>query len=211
MSEQQTKSALDRIADLEQAVAQLAQGFNEIRNTSGFLARDTIALQTGLSSVAKTLKASVEALKEKNILNDEDVMSRVRSVDDDNDKARLQELLQSGFLEEAPEVSSDSLVVISQKRVGTDGTILTLTNHLTVEMPQMQPNERSFMELLGKKRGEQFKLTTGDDSQFVLVRIERVFRLKDSGGVQVAAPQSDAPAEQSTSETPVEQSPEVKA
>jgi hypothetical protein len=185
---QKPVSALDRLEGLERSVGSCQQMFR-------YLAQKQTELEVSLAGLAKALNGVAEALKEKSILVDEDIMKHIRALDDKSGEEQVRTMIRSKVIKPAARVSSSSLVVVSRQELRADGSTLKIADYSTLSMPHTKPEAPEFKALLGKAIGDRYELRDRED--LLLCMIQEIYDYQVNGGSEPQAeepPQQTAPA-----------------
>lgn len=166
-------TVLKRVEKMEVALLQLHR---EMDDRTALLAGKLSGLEQAVASLGKTLVALSEELTSTKVLDSKAVLTRLRDVEDNNSKIRVDSMLAAGYLEEANTVEEDSLVVVSHTVTQADGTVYTTSNFTVVSMLSGAADQH-FKELaLGKSTGDVFK-GEEDESGYEEYKLVHVFKL----------------------------------
>jgi hypothetical protein len=183
-TEQKPSGALERLELLEKKFEQIEVKYNKDGQAFEMLAKKELELEQGLTSIAKTLAGLVSALSDKKVVADEEIISRIRRMDEEEERKRLGFLKSSNIIRKSESVQTDSLVVISQALMTTDGSIKNISDFRIIEMPlyNNKANDKVFLALIGKKVKESFQLPGNNSNETVLVTVQEIYELVPQGG-----------------------------
>jgi len=167
---QQTKSALERLEDLEKSYRLLAgqvatggasaQSQNQIANL--------IQALTGVSSMVSAL---TDALVSKGLIAESDILQSLKNNNEKRKKEIEEKMIEGGLFTDSDIVASDSVVSISEHQNGESVVARDI-----LDMAQM-PEETKQM-FLGKKLGEE--VVKGNE----IYKVLRVLSPVSSGGIE---------------------------
>jgi hypothetical protein len=119
-----------------------------------FLMQKQTGLERNLTTVSKMLTALVSELTEKALVSDASLLGRVRRLDEENERSRVEQMLAAGTIKEIESVEPSSLITVKQDEVLADGTAQAISEFQVLEVGAEGFPEGIRNALLGKKKGE---------------------------------------------------------
>lgn len=165
------------ITKIEQSVNSQMQ---QIHNFNQILVQRQMSLEQTLTSLAKTISCTVDELERNNLISGQAVMARIRKMDENSERKRMEQMVQLQVIKEANVVTPESIVVVSQKvSNGTEEEVVS--EYRVLELPSQLTSQEIKDALVGKQVGETLESKDGNDTLYTT--IEKVFELNQSGNL----------------------------
>ncbi len=210
-SKQETSGVKDSVTQLQEGFGQIVKHMNsrfeQLFNFCQALAQREMSAEQSATSLGKTIHALVSELESQKLINSDNVMTRIRRMDEESEKARISQMVQLKVIQESEEVKNESIFVVSQKHVSKEGKEEVVAEFRVIEMPSQLTNEQVKSLFLGKKVGETVEETLKDGEGQVegtlLSKVEQVYELtqKAEVGGEVAGQEA---ASEVTTEQPAQ-------
>lgn len=152
------------VNDLTKQVKSLFDGLTSLVNKSNAaftnheefmqaLVNKNLAVEQSLAAIGKTLNGAVQELVALKLIDGNNVMTRVRHYDEEQERERIKTLVQLKMLTPSEAIDKDSTVVVEQVHVAQDGMTKTLAEYRVVEMSNPLNGEDTQKKFAGKKVG----------------------------------------------------------
>jgi hypothetical protein len=166
------------IADaLKTTVDQFNKAITNNTNFAQLGINRTLAVEQSLASLAKMAAALVAELSETKTLNNDNVVTRIRKIDEENEKERVQKMLESKTIAPAETASQTSLVVISEDVTTEEKGRVLVREYSACELTNADfPNEIR-QALVGKKVGDVFDLKDEKHKETLHFKVLEVYEL----------------------------------
>lgn len=173
MSENKTKTYVERFAELEEVVASFGHAFsdvgsslNYINNNTALLTADVNALNAKVDSLSATLLAMMQLIDEKKRATTENVAKRMSENNANELKKRVEAMESTGEISKVDSVDGDSCLVTFKNKED-----VLFGYQLVKDIPSNEVKE----QMSGKKSGDEIKL-----SETLSVEILNVYKKKTS-------------------------------
>lgn len=154
------------LEQINQAVKNIVDAVNkrtsDLSKIDNVLVTRQMALEQSIASLSKTAAALVAELTETKLLNQENVMTRLRKSDERADQDRVEAMIKQGVLKEGDKITKESLVVVSQVFTAKDGTKDTVSEFRSVDMSSPEIEEKIRETYIGKGKSEVVELNLDD-------------------------------------------------
>jgi hypothetical protein len=171
---QQNKELLTKMEDSINGQMQQIHNFNQI------IVQRQMSLEQTLTSLAKTLSCTVDELESNSVISGQSVMTRIRKMDENSEKRRIEQMIQLQVIKESNTVTPESIVVVSQK-VSDGSKEEVVSEYRVLELPSHLTPQEVKEALVGKSTGD--VLESKDNSETLFTKIEKVFELSQSGSL----------------------------
>lgn len=194
-------STLERLENVEKAVEQLqkqsaaiVQAVMSQSNSLEANSAQVMSLNRSIISLGKTMTAMVKELSANGQINEDSVMARIRSMEDDNQKAEIEAMLKEKLIKEDESVTENSLVIVSQDLLDmSTGKVTTVAEYMKIEMPSPYVNQSVKADLLGKKKGDRIEVNASETEKYI-VTVKKVYTVAEgerAGEVEIPQPDSE--------------------
>lgn len=151
-----------------------------------------LALEQSLTSLAKTLTAAISELVETKVLKDDAVMTRIRKMDETNERNRIKLMLDAKTIAPVDAVTATSLVVTLQDAAADGGDKKLVSEYSVLELTNQELPQEIKTLLLGKKVGENAEIKDEKgNKETIYFKILEVYELvprKSEGEKKADAP-----------------------
>lgn len=114
-----------------------------------------LALEQTVISLGKLLTAFTKVLVKHKLIEDGEIMTELRAIDENNEREKLESLKSSGLLQDA-ESSTEESVLVLKHEVNTEGGTVNVSNYRPVQISEIPKEDALRPKLLGLKVGNQF-------------------------------------------------------
>lgn len=154
---------------LEKKVDTIASNTQKALKT---LLDQNLALEQSVISLGKLITAFTKVLVNHGLINDKEVMSELRSLDEANEKEKIESLKSSGLLLQAESVSEESLVILRHEVESEAGKSL-VSSYRPVQVSDLPKEDDARSKIVGLKVGESFKRKSAENemSEFTVVEV----------------------------------------
>jgi len=135
-----------------------------------------LALEQTIISLGKLITAFTKVLVKHKLIEDGEIMSELRAIDENNEREKLESLKSSGLLEDS-ETSNEESVLVLKHEVATEQGNVTVSNYSPVQLSEIPKEDATRAKLLGLKIGDRFtkevELKDGnkETSQFTVLHV----------------------------------------
>ncbi|NBP13506.1 hypothetical protein EBU95_03790 [bacterium] len=154
---------------LEKKVDTIASNAQKALKT---LLEQNMALEQSVISLGKLITAFTKVLVNHGLINDKEVMAELRSLDEANEKEKIESLKSSGLLQQAESVSEESLVILKHEVESESGKSL-VSSYRPVQVSDLPKEDDARSKILGLKVGESFKRESAEKemSEFTVLEV----------------------------------------
>lgn len=155
--------------ELEKKVDTIATNTQKALKT---LLDQNLALEQSVISLGKLITAFTKVLVNHGLINDKEVMSELRNLDEANEKEKIESLKSSGLLLQAESVSEESLVILKHE-VESEGAKSLVSSYRPVQVSNLPKEDDARSKIVGLKVGESFKRKSAENemSEFTVVEV----------------------------------------
>lgn len=171
-------NTLDKITKLESklnALEKMMQAMGEanrqLTDRTGQVLNDTaqkqdlviskiMSIEQSFATLAKTLNAVVSELDETGKINSNNVVKRIRDMDEYAEAERVRSMLNAGAIAPADLVSENSMLVVAQNLKKQDGEEITVATYRVYELTSPLQTKETVDMFVGKKEGDVVEITT---------------------------------------------------
>jgi hypothetical protein len=114
-----------------------------------------LALEQTVISLGKLLTAFTKVLVKHKLIEDGEIMTELRVIDENNEREKLESLKSSGLLEDS-ETSTEESVLVLKHEVNTESGMVMVSNYRPVQLSEIPKEDSLRVKLLGLKVGNQF-------------------------------------------------------
>lgn len=161
--EQDTSSLRESINRISEAVANVNKAMvnrtNSLNSNLGMLSGNLKVLEDTVSFYSQSLGALVVELVDSEVISPDAIRQRVQDSEDASVKDAVEQSIKIGALKEADQVGEDTLVVVSQVFVKSDGTEQKVSGYKAFESAGEALSKETKEAFLGKKVGETIEFT----------------------------------------------------
>lgn len=136
------------------------------------LLEQNLALEQSVISLGKLITAFTKVLVNHGVINDKEVMTELRSLDETNEKEKIESLKSSGLLQQAESVSEESLVILKHE-VDSEGQKTLVSSYRPVQVSDLPKEDDARSKIVGLKIGESFKRESANKemSEFTVLEV----------------------------------------
>lgn len=120
------------------------------------LLEQNMALEQSVISLGKLITAFTKVLVKHELINDNEIMSELRNLDEANEKEKIESLKASGLLQQTENVTDESLVILKHE-VEFNGEKSLISSYSPVQISSLPKENDARTKIVGLKVGESFK------------------------------------------------------
>jgi hypothetical protein len=136
-----------------------------------------VSMEQSLISFSKSLAAIAGELISTGALNNDNVVRRVRQMDEAGIQAEVNEKIRSGILKPSETISDLSTVVVSEDRVSPDGTAKKLSDYNAIDIAAGVLNPEEKAEFIGKKAGDLISIKLHQSEDKIAITVKEVYEM----------------------------------
>lgn len=157
----------DDVRQMNQGVKNLIDIINkrtgDLAQVDNIIITRQMSLEQSLASLSKTCAAMVQELSETKVLNQQNVMERIRKSEEESDKARVDKMVSQKVLSAIDEVKADSLLVVAQTFVPKNGDpVDVVSEYRSSDLSSPEIDEETRKTYVGKRAGDVVELNLDD-------------------------------------------------
>lgn len=180
-------NTLNKITDLEGKVAKLEKvteqsgqmlneiiqqanlGLNAISQKQDLVVNRIMSIEQSFAAIAKTLNAVVMELEETGKLNSSNVIKKIRTMDENAEKARVQAMIEAGAVVKVDLVGENSMLAVSQVLKKTDGTTEAIADYRVYELNSPLNEKQTIEMFVGKAAGDIVEITNDQGTLYTSI------------------------------------------
>jgi len=182
--------------NLKSTVDQFNKAIKSNMDFSQLTVNRALAIEQSLTSLAKTTAALVAELADTKVINQSAIMTRIRKIDEENERIRTKEMLKADSIKAADAVTATSYVIASQD-VTPDGKEKELIReYMALELTSQELPKEIKDILIGKKVGETAEIHDPQGKETLHFKVLEIYELvtrKSPGSPQAPGPVKTAP------------------
>lgn len=153
----------DDVKQINQGVRNLIDVINkrtgDLAQVDNVIVTRQMALEQSLASLSKTCAALVAEMVETKVLNQDNVMVRIRKSDEDSDKKRIEKMVEQKVLVVSDEVKEDSMLIVAQTFTPKDGgPVDVVSEYRSSDLSSPEIAEETRKNYVGKRSGDVVEL-----------------------------------------------------
>jgi hypothetical protein len=169
----------DEMKQINQACRNLIDVINkrtgELAQVDNMIITRQMALEQSLASLSKTCAAMVAELSDTQVLNQQNVMTRMRKSDEESDKSRVDKMLEQKVLKPGELITKDSLIIVSQVFTSTEGVDDVVADFRSIDMSNPDIPEETRVNYVGKQANDIVELNLEKDGGVLKTTILQVY------------------------------------
>lgn len=157
----------DDVKQMNQGIRNLIDVINkrtgDLAQVDNIVITRQMSLEQSLASLSKTCAAMVQELSETKVLNQANVMERMRKSEEDADKTRIGKMIEQKVLIAAEQATAESMLVIAQSFTPKDGSpVDVVSDYRSSDLSSPEISEETRQTYIGKRAGESVELNLED-------------------------------------------------
>lgn len=157
----------DDVKQINQACANLIEVINkrtgELAKVDNIVITRQMALEQSLASLSKTCAAMVAEMVDTKVLDQGNVMTRIRRSEEDADKERISKMIEQKVLKEAESAKADSMLIVAQKFTSNkDNSVDVVSEYRSSDLSSPEIDEETRKNYVGKRAGDVVELNLED-------------------------------------------------
>ena len=186
--ESKPQSTFERIEMLERNVGRAIKSVVNSDQMSQQALQQVLSLEQSYAALAKTLSAIASELEATKVLDGMAVMRRIKESDENEDRQRVQAMLDEKVIQATEVVTNTSLVVVKQAclEVGSQGSrSVDVTSYRIIEIPSAFVPQETRQLLLDRRVGDTVEVKRDDRDGIVTVltaTVLEVYELAERSG-----------------------------
>jgi hypothetical protein len=169
-------STLERIEKIESVVQSLKRTVEDMSARS-------IGVEQSATAVAKTLAALSKVLVDKKVITGDDVLDRLRTQEEKQQKDQIEQLVAAGLLVVEDTVTEGSVVIVSQCLVNAEESV-EISAYSAVDLTSPYMPEEQKQQFIGLKEGGIIKGEgiEGDTEKEEQIKVLSIYRPQEVNG-----------------------------
>jgi hypothetical protein len=155
----------------------------QVHSFNQLIVQRQMSLEQTLTSLAKTISCTVDELESKQVISGNDVMVRLRKLDENAERNRIQQMIQLKLIKPASFVTEESIIVLSQKVVRGEQEEI-VAEYRVIELPAKLTPKELIADFVGKVVGDVLEQT--HEQETLISKIENIYDIVSSGTLSEA-------------------------
>jgi hypothetical protein len=170
--------ALERLEKLERDFEALAKSSVVVAQSGELTAQRQLGTEQSCLSLGKMLSAIAKNLKDRKLIDDEQIMTSMREADDQAAKDRVKEMVEGGYIAPVDTVNEISLVIVTHDLMNlATSELKRVSSFRVVEMPSPSTPESVKRELLGRKPEDKYETSVEDKNFVAIITVKAIYNI----------------------------------